>query len=181
MMIEQMGLCYTQFYKTWCMLDDKLDVDSPNDYLFPWIVNGAFACEIGMKYILANNGIDFKKIHLLGDLYNLLPDNHKTDISKELFERCPQYTIEQFNQEILLLSNSFCDYRYCYEYSLSINTTFFKIWCVAIFKQVNQYPLYKLVKCADINNISLDEFDEKVLNAHNEALSRLNRKKRKYS
>lgn len=69
---------------------------------------------------------------------------------------------------------------------LSIAAACFSIYAfqelrVAIFKQVNQYPLYKLVKCADINNISLDEFDEKVLNAHNEALSRLNRKKRKYS
>jgi len=174
--LPQMSFNFNGFYQTWLLLDDKANSNTPNFYSIPWIVNGAFACEIGMKYILTQNKITFKKEHLLHELYNLLPDTHKTAISNDLYEQCPGYTLEQFNQEILLLSNSFCDFRYFYEKTLTLNTNYFRIWCQAIYKQVNTYPMYTLVERTGEPDITMDEFDQKRLRAQNDMLSELKKR-----
>ena len=134
--------------------------------------------EIGMKYILTQNQIAFKRKHLLHELYNLLPDKHKAEITKDLYEKCLNYSSEQINQEILLLSDSFCNFRYSHEMMLTLNMNFFKIWCTAIFKQVNTYPSYVLVKRTGEFDITVDEFDRKMLEAQNEMLSKLKKKER---
>ena len=76
-MLPQMSFNFNGFYQTWLMLDEKVKNGKTDCYLIPWIVNGAFACEVGIKYILAQNQIGFKKEHLLHELYNFLPDKHK--------------------------------------------------------------------------------------------------------
>jgi len=53
--LPQMSFNFNGFYQTWLLLDDKANSNTPNFYSIPWIVNGAFACEIGMKYILTQN------------------------------------------------------------------------------------------------------------------------------
>ena len=177
-MIPEMSLCYRGFYETWCILDEKNDVNTVNDYTIPWVVNGAFACEIGMKYILQRNNIKYDKIHLLHELFNLLPDNHKIEIMKELCEKNPLFSPKQLNQEILLISNAVCEFRYSFEEILVLKNDFFRSWCVAIFKQVNKYPSYEITERDwKEDDISLAEFDQKVLKAQNEMLSRLKRKK----
>ena len=156
-MIPEMSLCYRGFYETWCILDEKNDVNTVNDYTIPWVVNGAFACEIGMKYIL---------------------QRHKIEIMKELCEKNPLFSPKQLNQEILLISNAFCEFRYSFEEILVLKNDFFRSWCVAIFKQVNKYPSYEITERDwKEDDISLAEFDQKVLKAQNEMLSRLKRKK----
>lgn len=84
--------------------------------------------------------------------------------------------MEQFNQEILLLSNAFCEFRYSYEHALSLDLQFFRTWCSAIFEQVEKYPSYKLVEDYSGRSISEDDFDKKFHYTHNQMLSRLNRK-----
>ena len=71
-MLPQMSFNFNSFYQTWLMLDEKIESDMEMCYLIPWIVNGAFACEVGMKYILAQNKIVYTKEHFLHELYNLL-------------------------------------------------------------------------------------------------------------
>lgn len=63
-----MSFNFNGFYQTWLMLDEKVKNDKTDCYLIPWIVNGAFACEVGIKYILAQNQIGFKKEHLFAYL-----------------------------------------------------------------------------------------------------------------
>lgn len=178
-MLRQMSFCYDGFCKTWWDLDSKVPTDAVNEFTIPWIVNGAFACEVGIKYILQQNNIEFDKIHLLHELFNLLPKKHKEEISKELYERNPSYTPEQLNQEILLLSDAFCNFRYFYEKTSAINLTFFRAWCIAIYKQVGLYPSYMLAECLNANDITIEQFDKKALQASNEILSSLNKKKSK--
>lgn len=175
-MIKQMSVTYTGFYKAWRMLECKTDLTLVDDYTIPWIVNGALACEIGMKYILAQNKMEVPKMHLLHELYNKLPDTHRAEISDRLFSAYPTYEMEQFNQEILLLSNAFCEFRYSYEHALSLDLQFFRTWCSAIFEQVEKYPSYKLVEDYSERSISEDDFDKKFHYTHNQMLSRLNRK-----
>lgn len=177
-MLPQMSFNFNGFYQTWLMLDEKVKNDKTDCYLIPWIVNGAFACEVGIKYILAQNQIGLKKEHLLHELYNFLPDKHKVEISKDLYEQCPGYTREHINQEILLLSDSFCNFRYSYENTLTLDINFFKIWCQAIFKQVNAYPIYDLVERTGESDITVEELDQKMLEAQNDMLSKLNKKKK---
>lgn len=180
-MIKQMSVTYMGFYKTWCILDSQIDLTTVDDYTIPWIVNGALACEIGMKYILTQNCVDVPKIHLLHELYNKLPDTHKIEISNRLFAACPTYKMEQFNQEILLLSNAFCDFGYPYEHALSLDLQFFRTWCLAIFEQVEKYPAYMLVKNSSGCAISEQEFDEKLFYTHSQMLDRVNKKSRQFS
>ena len=39
------------------MLDKVTNLTAVDVYTIPWIVNGAFACELGLKYILTQNAI----------------------------------------------------------------------------------------------------------------------------
>lgn len=178
-MLPQMSFNFNGFYQTWLVLDEKVKNGKTNCYLIPWIVNGSFACEVGIKYILVQNQIGFKKEHLLHELYNLLPDKHKVEISKDLYEQCPGYTMEHINQEILLLSDSFCNFRYSYENTLALDINFFKIWCQAIFKQVNTYPIYNLVEHTGESDITEDELDQRLLEAQNEMLCKLKKKEKR--
>lgn len=178
-MHQQMSFCYRSFYETWRVLDAKITPDTINEFTIPWIVNGAFACEVGMKCILQQNKIEFDKVHLLHELFNLLPDKHKAEIEKELCEKYPSYTMEQLNQEVLLLSNSFCNFRYFYEKTLTINLFLFRAWCMAIYKQVDNYPSYTLVESLDTDSITVEQFDAKALCANNEMLSGLKKKRTK--
>ena len=108
-----------------------------------------------------------------------MPDKHKVKISKNLYEQCPGYTREHINQEILLLSDSFCNFRYSYENTLTLDINFFKIWCQAIFKQVNTYPIYDLVERTGESDITEDELDQKLLEAQNDMLSKLKKKEKR--
>lgn len=180
-MIKQMSVTYEGFYATWCMLDNQVDLTTVDDYTVPWIVNGALACEIGMKYILVQNNIDILQIHLLHELYNKIPDAHKIEISNRLFAAYPLYEKGWFNQQILLLSNAFCDFRYSYEYALSLDWHFFRTWCLAIFEQVKKYPSYRIDCGSSKQSITEDEFDKKLLDTQNQMLARLNKATKRHS
>lgn len=171
-MLVHMAFCYSSFYEAWCILDTKIDTHTVGTYTIPWIVNGAFACEVGMKYILQINGIEFKRIHLLHELYGSLPDKHKKAIIKELNEKYPNFTSDEFNNQILVLSNYFSDFRYFYEHDLVSDLQFFRDWCLAIFKQVNCYPSYELTERKNSEGISFAEFDRKASEIERKMISK---------
>lgn len=172
-MIQQMSLNYRGFYETWCLLNKTTDLTSVDVYTIPWVVNGAFACELGLKYILTQNDISFKREHYLHALFNLLPLKDKLAISKELHDNYPNCSDKQLNQDILLISNAFCDFRYSYEHLLTLNLTFCKVWFEAVFNRVATYPSYELVSRKGNPDITMDELDEKISKAQNQMLSKL--------
>ena len=106
-MQPQMSFNYNGFYDTWCILDKKIDLMSVDIYTIPWIVNGSFACELGLKYILSINNVEFKREHRLHKLFELLPDNDKMAIFNDICEKLPNYSNEQLIREILLVSDAF--------------------------------------------------------------------------
>lgn len=175
-MQPQMSFNYNGFYDTWCILDKKIDLMSVDIYTIPWIVNGSFACELGLKYILSINNVEFKREHRLHKLFELLPDNDKMAIFNDICEKLPNYSNEQLIREILLVSDAFCNFRYAHEHSLTSNLPFYKVWFEAIFKQVSLYPSYMLVERLGEPGITLDEIDAKILNTQNEMLSNLKKK-----
>ena len=175
-MLPHMSLNYRGFYETWYLLDEVTDLSSVDVYTIPWIVNGAFACELGLKYILIQNNISFKREHFLHKLFELLPHKDKMAIFKELREKYPNYSNEQLSREILLISDAFCNFRYAYEYSLTSNLMFQKIWFEAIFNQVATYPSYELIERTNKPDITMDELDKKILKTQNEMLSELKKK-----
>lgn len=174
-----MSHCYESFHRAWLLLDaiqaDKIDFD----YSLPWIVNGAFACELGMKYILECNNIPYKKEHLLHELFNMLPNKEARAISSELFQKYPGYDIGFFNQSILLISDSFCNFRYAYERNLIIEYKFCKDFFEAVFRQVANYPRYTITETTSPSDFSEEDFDKKALNTMNEMLRDLSKKEKK--
>ena len=171
-MFPQMSLNYRGFYETWHLLNKVTDLTSVDVYTIPWIVNGAFACELGLKYILTQNNISFKREHYLHKLFELLPHQDKTAIFKELCEKYPNYSNEQLSKEILLISDAFRNFRYAYEHSLTSNFMFLKVWFEAVFNQVATYPSYEFIERTDDPDITMDELDEKILKTQNEMLSK---------
>lgn len=174
-MLPQMSFNYRGFYETWRMLDKATNLTAVNVYTLPWIVNGAFACELGLKYILTQNEISYKKEHYLHRLFELLPNEDRVAILNELYEKCPDYSNDQITREILLVSDAFCNFRYSYEHTLTSNLSFCKVWFEAIFNQVATYPSYELIERTGNPDITTDEFDEKLLETQNEMISKLKR------
>lgn len=175
-MLPQMSLNYRGFYETWRMLDKVTNLTAVDVYTIPWIVNGAFACELGLKYILTQNAISYKKEHYLHRLFELLPYKDQMLIFKDLCQKCPDYSNEQLMQEILLVSDAFCNFRYLHEHTLTSNLSFFKVWFEAIFNQVATYPSYEFTERTNELDITMDEFDERMLRTQNEMLSKLKKK-----
>lgn len=80
----------------------------------PYIVNGAFACELALKYILVKNQIDFcisSKGHDLEYLFNLLPQAEKQTL-RNLLKNADNIDDDSLEENILILSDSFNQWRY---------------------------------------------------------------------
>lgn len=92
-------------------------------YVNPAAVNAAFACEIYLKLLLYLNNIDYKKIHTLKELFNLLPENIKADVKYNTVMNFGQWR-DSFGFELLdNISNVFNELRYIYERDWSKNGT----------------------------------------------------------
>ena len=175
-MLPQISVNYRGFYETWLRLDEMMKESCVGFHVCPWIVNGAFACELGMKYILACNNSSTPRGHLLHILYGQLPEKDQYSIWINLRTRFPDYTIERLSREVKLLSDAFCSFRYAHEHTLAINVEFCRAWFEAVFEQVSTYPSFRLVECTEKQGISTDEFDVKIKKTQDEMLSRLEKK-----
>ena len=183
-MLPQMSHCYESFHRAWLLLDACKETGQnivEPDYALPWIVNGAFACELGMKYILECNNLSYHKEHLLHELFNKLPDKDAIAISSELIKQYPGYDKDFFSQNILLISDAFCNFRYAYEKNLVLEFKFCKLFFEAVFNQVATYPSYTLIERSESSDFTEKDFDEKALKTANEMLLSLSKKESKHS
>ena len=87
-------------------------------YTTPAIVNSAFACEVYLKALLFFYNIRMKKKeHKLKELYELLPEDDKECIKREILIRYGRAWKDGFGLERLEhISDAFVKWRYNYEY-----------------------------------------------------------------
>lgn len=102
------------FYETACMCDaEHLKLDMNSKFLFPFVVNLTFACELYLKSILMSISEDneFVKTHDLLILFNNLGDDKIKAVLQESFE--------EHGQDLLIFlvhhKNHFIDFRYAFE------------------------------------------------------------------
>lgn len=157
------SLAFESFYSAWRLLDEKVDFKTISDYTLPWIVNGAFACEIGLKYILSRNGISTSKVHLLHVLLNHLPNNDKTAIGDRL-KNSNNYQDDYIDNSILLISNAFYNFRYSYEHTLVIDMDFAANFFNAVYEQVRLYPRFTVVYSGDVTDPAVQETVDRQIN-----------------
>ena len=62
---------------------NKLDAEIPTLHSVPYMVNGAFACELALKYLLISSNISFDMVkgHNLEYLFHLLPKKQKDTLT----------------------------------------------------------------------------------------------------
>ena len=102
------------FYETACMCDaEHLKLDMNSSFLFPFVVNITFACELYLKSIMMSISEDneFVKTHDLLILFNNLGDDKIKDVLQKSFE--------EHGKDLLIFlehhKNHFIDFRYAFE------------------------------------------------------------------
>lgn len=84
----------------------------------PYIVNGAFACELALKYLLVENQISFcisAKGHNLEYLFDLLPPPIKQSLKAKL-KKAGNMNDTELRENIHLHADSFNQWRYLFSY-----------------------------------------------------------------
>lgn len=114
---------------------DEEDCENEIMYHFSYVVNGAFAVELAIKYLLTLANIDYctgEKGHNLLDLYKKLSLNKKSIIpdKKVIFERLCE--LGHQNEETILLNltslqDCYNRYRYSFSYSSVGHSGFFGV------------------------------------------------------
>lgn len=95
---------------------ERIHHESGNLLFFvPMVVNAAFSVEIAFKAILACEDISYENEHNLFILYGLLPDKAKILVQKWIEKKTPEYDLESFLNELILVSDSFRQWRYSFE------------------------------------------------------------------
>ena len=86
-------------------------------YDMPSIINLAFACEVFLKSMLDYYGIDYKKVHELKKLFELLPEIIRVGIKFHIMENYAGKWRDACDREYLEnISDAFVKWRYIYEY-----------------------------------------------------------------
>lgn len=95
------------------IVEKSLAHDMPTLILVPYVVNGAFACELALKYVLINNKLSFRLAdgHNLKYLFDLLPQNVQIEL-KDRLKTAANIDDEKLEENIELLSHSFVQWRY---------------------------------------------------------------------
>jgi len=103
--------------------------------LIPRIVNGAFSIELTLKAILTELGITYAKEHNLKVLFEKLPLSIQDQIWNCISEKNPFFTDKsECEDELLLISNAFVQWRYSFEGSKlpAINVSFISVFANAV-------------------------------------------------
>lgn len=79
--------------------------------LFPWIVNGALASELALKFLTFRETQSFKTTHNLRELYRKLPPVHKVELL-ERFKTQAHQNEETLMQNLGTFAEAFIYYRY---------------------------------------------------------------------
>ena len=103
------------FYNAYIALE-QLKTDDELLLLVPKLVNGAFSVELIIKAILVEQDIVYNNEHNLKILFEKLPLDIQNEIWGYLEEKAPEYSDEtKRTNELLLMSDAFVQWRYCYE------------------------------------------------------------------
>ena len=103
------------FYNAYIALE-QLKTDDEILLLVPKLVNGAFSVELIIKAILVEQDISYNNEHNLKILFEKLPLDIQNKIWGYLEEKAPEYSDEtKRTYELLLMSDAFVQWRYCYE------------------------------------------------------------------
>ena len=103
------------FYNAYIALE-QLKPDDELLLLVPKLVNGAFSVELIIKAILVEQDISYNNEHNLKILFEKLPLDIQNKIWGYLEEKAPEYSDEtKRTNELLLMSDAFVQWRYCYE------------------------------------------------------------------
>lgn len=79
--------------------------------LFPWIVNGALAAELALKFLTFRETQSFKTTHNLRELYRELPTIHKSELLERLKTQAHQNE-ETLTQNLKTFAEAFVCFRY---------------------------------------------------------------------
>lgn len=114
--------------KTSGLHDSKFDVNLPILLSVPYAVNGAFACELALKYLLISSNIPFAmaKGHDLEYLFQLLPENQKDTLTL-LIKKRGCLDDRSFQDGLHSIANIFNKQRYQfsnYDQNLTIHSLF---------------------------------------------------------
>jgi hypothetical protein len=103
--------------------------------MIPYIVNVAFACEVYLKLIIREQGVDISKWKAKDkhDIYKLYKcTNLGDECVKYLIKYKHDISMSYIEEEVEKISNAFIDWRYIYEHfeeSMTIFTGFINVYC----------------------------------------------------
>lgn len=175
-MLCHQGYEFYCFHQAWRLIDNAFDSNYPEQGLMlPWVVNGAFTCELGLKYMLATKDIPYGRTHLLHELISLLPDEQRLPIMTAIQQTYFMDTEEAINDKIRMLSNAFEDFRYAYEQKAIVDIAFARIVFEAIIRQTCTLPTYKLTEI-EADEDTVEKLEQECIDA---TLTRVQKKERK--
>jgi len=94
------------------------------DLMSPLVVNGAFAAELALKFLIFKEDGEFDCIHNLRTLFEHLPDCHKVSLTEALYQQAHQ-NAEKLGFNLKNISNLFVDFRYAFSKDRIGYTNFF--------------------------------------------------------
>lgn len=108
--------------------NNNLESNLPPLLSVPYMVNGAFACELALKYLLISSNVafDMSKGHNLAYLFQLLPQTQKDIITVSIKNDC-NLNDATFQKGLNSIADTFNKQRYRFNYydqNLSTHTLF---------------------------------------------------------
>lgn len=171
------------FYETYQILNQQESESKFPRYLAPMIVNGAFSAELALKSILTENHVNYRREHNLLSLLMLLP----TDFALEIVNRSMSIgtSYREFGKwvdEMILISEAFVDWRYCFESSApAFDLTFFDSFVRAIYETLISHYNIEMVEtnsCEKTDSEIDDMIMENRLHSREAILEKLSRKRK---
>ena len=104
------------FYNAYIGLDQLEPTQDESLLYIPKLVNGAFSAELMIKAILVEQDIPYNNEHNLKILFEKLPMEIQKRVWHFLIQKASEYAdVEKRDNELLLMSDAFVQWRYCYE------------------------------------------------------------------
>lgn len=178
-MLCHQGYEFYCFHQAWRLIDNAFDSNYPEQGLMlPWVVNGAFTCELGLKYMLATKDIPYGRTHLLHELISLLPDEQRLPIMTAIQQTYFMDTEEAIDDKIRMLSNAFEDFRYAYEHKVIVDVVFARTVFEAIIRQTCTFPMYNITEI-EISKDTLEDAEKLEQECIDDTLARVQKKERR--
>ena len=80
---------------------------------YPLVVNGAFAAELALKFLIFKENLKFDCIHSLYELFYQLPSKHKDTLTEIIYTQAHQ-NAETLKFNLSNIANLFEDFRYAF-------------------------------------------------------------------